>query len=48
MLANAVVDDIHGIRRFQYTQTVAQNDYGIQFVLLEKRHHIGIPPHDDC
>lgn len=27
MLANAVMDDIHGICRFQNTQTVTQYDY---------------------
>jgi hypothetical protein len=48
MLANAVMDDIHGIRRFQNTQAVTQNNYRIEFVLLQKRYHIGIPPHDDC
>lgn len=48
VFANAVVDDIHGICRLQNIQAVTQNDYGIEFVLLEKRYHIRIPLHDDC
>lgn len=47
MFTDTVLDNLHSIILFQNTESVSQYNERIQFILLQERHHIREPFHDD-